>query len=107
MDVIESLLHGPTEFAASLSGMPWLLRCQIVSVAAALSAIYLRAIVARVLHPSLFSTVLATPVFLLNAWLPLLFVIKAELISRTAVVFLFTWLGNMKVGCFPVRRTLQ
>ncbi len=89
--------QAPKQWAETLAGLEWTLRCQIVGGAALLSSIYLRLVVARVPY-GILSLLVAAPVFFINAWLPLLFVIPAELISRTAVVFLFTWLGSMKAS---------
>ena len=75
----------------------WEYQTRLAAVAGTLcvSALYLKLVVAR-LAPGLASYLLLTPVVAANAWLPLLFQPRDEIISATLVCFLVTWLATFK-----------
>ena len=76
--------------------LPWAARIGIIHAAAACSAAYLHCVLRRTGAPSL-RLALGAPLIILNLWLPLLFDVRTEILSRTSVVFVLGWLGSFKV----------
>eukprot|EP00877_Chromochloris_zofingiensis_P012585 jgi/Chrzof1/7580/Cz02g29020.t1 len=93
---MEAALTTAVDAAAALrNNIGFLQRSQIAIVAAFLSAIYLKLVVSRI-APGWKSLALVAPLLALNLWLPLLFHMREEVVSRTCVVFLISWLGSFK-----------
>lgn len=92
---MEAVQQGLTSMTDGVQQLEYKQRLYITVAAAALGGAYLRLFVSR-LRP-VWGTIAICPLLLMNCWLPLIFHIRNEVLTRASWMLLLLWLANFKV----------
>lgn len=92
---MEALQQGLAAAAAHIQALDYNQRNYLTVAAAALGGAYLRLFVSR-LSPAA-GLLAVVPLLVVNCWLPLIFHIRDEVLTRAAWMLLLLWLANFKV----------
>jgi hypothetical protein len=97
MESLKDLLQHLAAFNEGLrTSLTWGQRVQMMLSVCLLSSTYLHLLVRRI-RPWYAGVAAVVPLVVVNSWLPLLFDVRSELVSRVVMALLAAWLANFKV----------